>query len=698
MKKLIIGLVAVIVLVIGAVLVIPFVVPVETVKSQLLAQVKEATGREARIDGDFKIAILPRVEFVAGKVSFANAKGSKTKNMVSVDRLNVQVALFPLLGGKVEIDAFVLEKPVISLEIDKNGKPNWEFGSGKKPATKASAVKSEKKSGGSGGTGLSGLKLGDVRLVDGQVSYSDARTGKTERLEAINLKIALPSLDSPMKADGSLIWNKEKIDLSFGLSNPNGFLNGKKTDVETRIATAPVTLSFKGSAATGGKLKAGGALDLYVPSIRKLTAWVGAPLTAPGSGYGPLKITGQVDVDGAKYAFRKAKLSVDKISGSGEVAFDGGRPKPLVTAILSLGMLDLNPYLPPEAKAGDKGAAKPASGAGGAKPAVAAGWSDDPIDLSGLKAVDATLDLSVAGILIRKIKIGQSNLGVTLKNGVLVTNLKKMALYKGTGRAKLTANGAGRIPRIAVDFDLANFQANPFLTDAADFKRLEGAANADLKVTTQGRSQRELVGALNGAGKVTFLNGAIRGINIAAMLRNVASAFMDSSAKKAQKTDFAELGGTYVIKRGILTNSDLSLKSPLLRLSGKGTVDLPKQTVNYRLEPKIVASTKGQGGSGSASGISVPVIVSGPWANLSYKPDLAGALGGLAKSPGKALDALKGMIPGKSGSGGGALDALKGMIPGASGSGAAAPTAPTKTEPSLPIPDVGKTLKGLFGR
>lgn len=695
MKKLIIGFLAVVVLIVAAAFIVPSLIPAETYKSQLLAQVKEATGREARIDGDFKIAILPRVEFVADKVSFANAKGSKTKNMVSVDRLNVQVALFPLLGGKVEIDAFVLEKPVINLEIDKNGKPNWEFSSGEKPAAKASAAKSDNKSGGAGGTGLSGLKLGDVRLVDGQVSYSDARTGKTERLDKINLKIALPSLDSPMKADGSLIWNKEKIDLSFGLSNPNGFLSGAKTGIETKLAAAPVSLSFKGSASSGKVLKAGGALDLDVPSIRKLTAWVGAPLTAPGSGYGPLKITGQVDVDGAKYAFRKARLSVDKISGSGEVAFDGGRSKPLVTAKLSLGMLDLNPYLPPEAKAADKAAAKPA--AGGAKPAAVAGWSDDPIDLSGLKAADATLDLSVAGILIRKIKIGQSNLGVTLKNGVLVTDLKKMTLYQGTGKAKLTANGAGSVPRIAIDFDLANFQANPFLTDAADFERLEGTANADLKATTQGRSQRELVGALKGAGKVTFLNGAIRGINIAAMLRNVASAFMDSSAKKALKTDFAELGGTYVIKRGILTNSDLSLKSPLLRLSGKGTVDLPKQTVNYRLEPKIVASTKGQGGSGSASGLSIPVIVSGPWANLSYKPDLAGALGGLAKTPGKALDALKGMIPGKSGSGGSPLDALKGMIPGASGSGAEAPTAPAKTAPSSPIPDVGKTLKGLFG-
>jgi AsmA protein len=556
---------------------------------------------------------------------------------------------------------------VINLEIDKAGKPNWQFGA---QAPAATPKQAEAGSGAGGPPGLSGLKLGDVRLVDGQVSYSDAQTGVAHRIDDINLTIALPSLNDPMKAAGSLIWNKEKIDLSLGLSNPNGFLNGSKTDVETEIAAAPVTLSFKGSASTGKQLKAGGALDLDVPSIRKLAAWAGAPLQAPGSGYGPLKITGQVDVDGQKYAFRKAKLSVDKITGSGDVAFDGGGRKPAISAKLSLGQLDLNPYLPPESAA-------PASPAGGsAQPATAtaapADWSDDPIDLSGLKAVDASLDLSVAGILVRKIKVGQSNLQVRLKNGVLVTDLTKMALYGGNGRAKLTANGAGRVPAVALTFDLKNFQANPFMTDAADFDRIEGTANADLNVTTRGGSQRQLVAALGGAGKVVFLNGAIRGINLAAMVRNIGSAFLDPTARKTQKTDFAELGGTYVIRRGIVTNNDLSLKSPLLRLAGKGTVDLPKRWVNYRIEPKLVASTKGQGASSSAAGVKVPVIVSGPWDNVSYKPDLAGAIGGLAKDPSKALKSLEKLIPGKSGSGG--------------------------SKPKLPIPDPEKLLKGLFGR
>jgi AsmA protein len=128
------------------------------------------------------------------------------------------------------------------------------------------------------------------------------------------------------------------------------------------------------------------------------------------------------------------------------------------------------------------------------------------------------------------------------------------------------------------------------------------------------------------------------------MVRNLQGAFLDPGAQRQQKTDFAELAGTYTIKSGILSNQDLELKSPLLRVAGKGTVDLPQQTVNYRVEPKAVASTTGQGGASEASGIMVPVIIEGPWSNLSYKPDLAAAVGGVARE--RALEQLQRAVPG----------------------------------------------------
>lgn len=676
MKKLLIGFAGLVVILIVAVVVIPFVVPVETYKSQLVTQTKSATGRDLKIDGDFRLSVFPSLGFVAGKVSLANAPGGAAPHLLSLDSLTVSVAFLPLLSGNIEIETFVLDRPQFNLEIDISGKPNWQFATTAPTGGTATPPKSANKAEGAStdlGGVLSGLSLGDVRLVNGKVSYSDARSNVRQVIDDINMEVALPSFDRPVQLDGSLVWNKEKISLAVALETPNSLLAAKPSKVDAKVSSTPVNFTFKGSATNGKSIQARGGVDLSVPSVRKLAAWAGSPLTASGLGFGPLKITGEFDMNGSRMSFSKAQLGFDDIKGSGDVMFDSGGIKPSVTANLQLGNLDLNRYLPPEQKAAKNGGGESASvpAGGPAATATAAGWSDEPIDLSALNSVDAKLDLAVEGIQARKIKIGQSNLGVTLRKGTMIADLAKMALYDGVGKATVTLNGGSTIPSIALKFDLSKFQALPFLTDAMALDKVEGTANADLSVTGRGRSQREIISSLNGSGKVQFLDGAIRGINLAAMLRNIKSAFLDPGAKQTQKTDFAELGGTYRINQGILTNTDLSLKSPFLRVAGAGTVDLPRQSVNYRIEPKIVASTAGQGGNQDAGGIKVPVIVSGPWSNLSYKPDLAGALGDIAKDPSKVLDGVKKLIPGKSGSGAG-------------------------TSPSVPKP--ADVLKNLFGR
>ena len=658
MKKLFIGLGVVVVLVLLVVFVAPALIPADAYKAEIVSRIEAATGRAVRIDGPMKLSVLPVLGFSAEKVSVSNAPGRSPPQMVTLDKLDVRVAVLPLLHGDLVIDSFVLEKPVIDLSVDKAGTPNWQFAA---KAAAASAPAPQKAQGskappaaapsagaGRGGAPISGLSLSDVRLVDGQASYSDARTGASYKIDAINMTVSLPSLTSPMQANGSLVWNQEKLSLALNVADPNALLNGKSTAIDAKLSSNPLTLAFKGQMSNDKALAARGNLDLDVPSVRKLAAWAGKPLAAPGNGFGPLKISGAVNVAGAKAEFSQATVALDAIKGTGDVRYDGTGKKPYVNARLALGTLDLNPYLPPQTAAAP---AAPAGKTPAPAPAAAPGasasrqWSDAPIDFSGLRAADADLDLATDGLIVRKIKVGKTHLAVTLKDGRLVADLTDMSLYQGHGKAKLTADASQSVPAIGLDADLAGLQANPFLSDAMDMTRLDGTANGNLAVTGRGASQRAIVSSLDGSGKVQFLNGAIRGIDIPGMVRNVTSAFT-SAQKSEQKTDFSEISGTYVIRNGILTNNDLDMKSPLLRVGGKGTVDLPKQSVDYRIEPKAVASLQGQGGAGNLGGIAVPIIVQGPWDNLSYQPDLSG----LIKNPPTSVKDLKGMFKGSSGS------------------------------------------------
>jgi AsmA protein len=627
-------------LLIVALLVVPVLIPVETYKTELLTQIEKATGRKARIDGDFSFSLLPRVEFTAGKVSLANAPGATAPMMMGLDRVDIRVAVMPLLSGNVVIDSFVLEKPLINLEIDRQGRPNWEL----TPAVAASNTASPagQKSGGERSMNLAGLSLGDVRLVDGKVMYSDARNGTRHVVDSINISILLPSFTKPLKADGSLVWKDEKISVDLRMEKPDAFLNGESTDLASAISSDLFKLDFKGKAARGKEIKASGALDLDVPSVRKLAAWAGSPLTVPGPGLQKLKITGQVGIDGQKYQFAEAELTLDKLAAKGDFRFDGGGKRPKLNARLDTGLLDVNPYLPASTRVREKATASSPRGGSAAAPD---GWSDEQIDLSGLRLADMDAVLKVAGLHIRKIRIGKSQLKIALTNGRLVADLTEMALYDGNGKAKITADATVQSPVFAAALDLSGLKAKPALSDAMDLDRIEGALNTNVDVKTRGKSQREMISALSGSGRVKFIDGAVRGINIGAMVRNVRSAFLDPAAREQQKTDFAEMSGTFKIANGILRNDDLFLLSPLLRVSGRGDVNLPQRTINYRIEPKVAATSKGQGGKTNVSGVMVPVIVSGPWSALSYRPDIGGVIEGIAKDPSKALDGLKKVIP-----------------------------------------------------
>jgi AsmA protein len=656
MKKLLIGVAVVIVLVIAAVVAAPFFIPVDTYKNELVAAVKRSTGRDFAINGKVSFSVLPSLALEANDVAFANPPGAASPQMAKLARLEVRLKFLPLLSRRVEVDKLVLVDPVIALEVDKQGRPNWQFTeaapAAPSPARPAQPQAAPAASG--GGTLLSGLSLGDVRLENGQVSYVDQRSGETLRLDQIAMKLSLPDLDSPLTADGSAVYRAEKLSLSIDLANPRAFLAGKSSAAQLGLDSKPIAFGFKGHAAASTPAKLDGAIELKIPSLRGLAQWAGSPLNAPGTGFGPFTLSGKVSYAGTKIDFTEASLSLDQINAKGELALDTGGARPAVKGRLDVDKLDANPYLPPQTPSksaaptgGAGGGAAGGGAAGGGAGASSAGWSDQPLDVSALKSADVDFALSANILLYRKIAIGKSALGLHLKDGRLEADLTELALYQGTGKGKVVVDGGGAVPAVEAQFNLSQVQMEPLLKDAIDLDRLSGSGAFNMAVAGKGRSEREIIGALNGKGDLNLANGKIKGINLVAMVKNVASAFQSSSS--TQETDFASLSGTWTMQNGILHNNDLQLKSADMPMTGAGTVDLPKRSVDYKITPKI------------AGAVAVPVIVNGPWDDLSYEPDLAGLVGNPAEllksgaggvgdtvksAPGAAGNLLKGLLGG----------------------------------------------------
>ncbi|HZL60639.1 MAG TPA: AsmA family protein [Stellaceae bacterium] len=638
MKKLLIGVGAVVALLIVAAIAVPFFVPVDAYKTKLIDAVRESTGRDLRIDGPMSFRLLPNIALSAENVSFSNASDGVAKNMAQLKSLEVRLRLLPLLTGTIAVDSFVLTDPVIALEIDRGGHANWDFSKPAVPGAPVSARPAAAASQGGGMAELSSFRLANLKLENGQVSYLDQRTGKRWEASAINMTFSMSGLDDPLTANGSVMWNGQKISLSYSIKRPGAFQGGAPTPVAFNVSSTPINLAFSGAGVGAPELKLSGDVNLSIPSVRNLASWAGQPISGTGKGFGPLSIKGKLDVAGATYGFGDAAIAFDDIKGKGGIVFDNSKARPYIHGSLALDQLDLNPYLgnPPTNAASPSAPAAPGPAAPGA--AGAKGWSNDPIDVAPLRLADADFQLGADGIRYHNIVIGKSALELHLKDGRLVADLTGMELYKGTGQGKVTIDGSGAVPAIEQNFALKSVDMQPLLHDADNVTMLSGLGSLDVAVTGRGRSQREIVSSLNGKGSLHLDKGALKGVNAVQMVKSATSSLTGVLLGGSQ-TEFTSLSATYVITNGILKNSDLQMASPELPMTGAGTVDLPQRHVDYKLTPKL------------AGALAIPILVTGPWDNLSYRPDV----GAMLKQPGKALQSVIQSSPG-------AVDKLKGLL------------------------------------
>lgn len=632
MRKLAVAILAVIILAVATVVILPSLVPTDRIRDMVVAQVKASTGRDLVIRG--KVSVLPSLAVEVADIALSSPPGFST-DLVRLGALRVHLRLLPLLSGRVEVASFVLVDPVLTLEVDRQGRTNWAFASSPEAApAKAPAAAP------AAGAGPADLILGDIRVDNGRVLYVDGRSGERQDLSAISLAMSLPGLDSKLNATGSAQWRGQKIGIEIAAERPRAMVAGGTGPVQVGVTGPATILTLSGQAGASGF---DGDLSLTVTAIRDVLNWAGIKPPALGpAALGKVTAKTRLTADADKVALAGLSLVTDATTVEGDATLAlGARPR--LTATLKAEPLDLAALLPPTAA--EPARAQPASGNAQGD----AGWSDTPLDLSALTRADADLTLTVARLSLPQAKIDKARLHAVLTKGRLTADVTELALYQGGGQARLTVDASQPSVQVALTAALKGVQAEPALAAAAGFDRLAGTAATNTALTAKGASPRQLVGSLAGKGAVTFTDGAIKGINLAAMARNVTQAF--STTTSNEKTDFSELSGTYTVAAGIVTNKDLKLASPLLRVQGAGTVDLPTRGLNYRVEPKLVASLEGQGGKSDITGLDVPIIVSGPWDALTWRPDLDA----LVKSKaGQALDqATGGVLGGGTPSGGG---------------------------------------------
>jgi AsmA protein len=316
----------------------------------------------------------------------------------------------------------------------------------------------------------------------------------------------------------------------------------------------------------------------------------------------------------------KGQLVVDETHIQFDVsAKDFNRPNILFDT--KIDQIDLDRYLPAKAQ---KTKATSKADSSKASPKAAVTPKKKKTDYRPLRRLVLKGKLKANRLKVNNAKLSDMDMRVSAQNGVIRIDPLDLKLYEGTVSAKVDLNVKGQTPRCRVKLNSDRVQVGPLLRDIIDKDVLEGASTADIVLSTAGDHPVAIKKNLNGSGTLLLKNGAIKGIDLVGMVRNVKSAFnLERIGEAEESTQFTELNAPFNIKSGIVTTTNTTLTSPAANVIVTGNADINTETLDLRIEPKVVYVRKKKDKEKTTE-LQIPILVSGTFSNPVFMPDLAG--------------------------------------------------------------------------
>lgn len=485
---------------------------------------------------------------------------------------------------------------------------------------------------------LKGLGQDDLVDLVKQASLETAFSGtvKTLAITPLNVRVTLAGKNLPegeaevaLTTGANLDLDQETLRVGELTLQGLGLIVNAQVEVQ-KVLSDP---SIKGT--------------LQVPEFnpRQLLEQLGEPLETTD----PKALTRgtlQTTFSGSSNQFKldDIKAQLDDTTLTGNLAVKDFT-QPVIRFLLAADTIDADRYLPPAKSDGStKSATGTKPGEGGAKPGEGAAL---PLPLDALRALDLAGDVTIGKLKAANITLTKLKLSIKAADGLVTLSPATAELYEGQFNGSIRVDAREAEPKFDVDQTLTGIQVGPLLKDLTGSDRLLGKGDFKAKLAASGTQPKEIKKSLSGQASFSFQNGAVKGVNIAQLIRDTKARLTGkplSADAESLQTDFSELKATLSFDKGVVSNHDLSAKSPLLRVEGKGNANLLSEQIDYLINTTIVKTTKGQGGKELAdlAGVTIPIRVSGTFDSPKYSPDIEGLLKAKAKAElNKQLDKQK---------------------------------------------------------
>lgn len=543
-------------------------------KAEITRKVEQQTGRQLQIAGDIGWTIYPSLGLSLSDVKLSNPKGFAPEQMLEVSELKAAVALMPLFNQDLQIQQLHLDGVIANLVTRKDGSSSMD--------------------------GLTANKT--TTTTETETAAATGPELQLQDLSVSNLQLNLLSEGSP---DQRLTLKSLKL-------NDFKAKEWAPLDFELVVLSSQTQLDVKGSAQL--QLSENNQLVQLKDFVLE-TGFTGVPVKQLS-----LETELTLALDKKQLEWQWKKLQLDEIKGSGQLAVNYAK-QAVIKLDLQLDEVDTASY---------------SSENSTEQAGTTAQQSQAEPDLSALRQFDLDLKLAVKTLKVAGLHTENLQLALTNKAGLVQIQNASADLYQGKVLAKATLDARKTPVSYSFNKQLSGLALRPLLTDGADIDLLSGTAKLSIEGKGHSLLPEQIKKNLLATGSFEVTDGSLYGVNIAQMIRN-AKATLKNEAQTGdnseQKTDFSSLTGSFNLTDGLLTNPDLKMAAPLLRLAGKGSANLLSEELDYQLSTALVNTSKGQGGKekDELAGIEIPLKISGTMQKPKYALDTKALVEGQLK-------------------------------------------------------------------
>ena len=557
--------------------------------------VQAKTGRALHI-GNLDVDLGRVTTIRADSITFANAEWAKQPKMASADRVEIDVRVWPLLRGSVQLPEIRLTRPDALLQTapkaDQAG--NWDFmgeSNGGEP-----------------------MQLRRLHIDDGRLQFLDER-GRT------NIQVAVRSGEPkqadaapPLLVSGKGEWQGNAFTLRGNTESP----------LELTHSGQPFRIHLDGRAGATHAVASGTLINPFQFQTFKLQFRLSGQdmedlypllgIALPSTP--PYRLDGQLSRDHQVWQYQKFNGTVGDSDLGGDVKVEVGGERPRLTANLvskRLDFDDLAGFVGAPPKTGGEETANAEQKAEAARLAAKATiLPDTPYNLGKLRSMDADVRLRAQRINAPSLPLDDMDAHLFLDDGLL--RLEPLNFGVAGGDIRSTVRMDARRPQIATSLkaSVRRVQLGQLFPDAKLAEQASGGIGGEIDLTGNGNSIAAMLGSSDGTvavgmgkGHVGNLIMELAGLDVAESLK-----FLFTGDKQIPlRCAFADFG----VKDGLMDSRALAVDTTDTLIVGEGTVNLKNEQMDLLLKPRPKDI--------SILALRSPLRISGTFKDPGFRPD-----------------------------------------------------------------------------